>query len=95
MCEFYGTANFEFSVEVTSDLDEDAVFDLFAEGPKGWEINFKPAYESKYISSLQIKANQSKNVSVEVKPALSAQAGEYPIMMRVTSGEARAEIGLF
>jgi uncharacterized membrane protein len=85
---------FEFSVEVTSDLDEDTVFDLFAEGPKDWEINFKPAYESKYISSLQIKANQSKNVSVEVKPALSAQAGEYPITMRVTSGEARAEIGL-
>jgi uncharacterized membrane protein len=87
-------ATFEFSVEVDSDLDEDATFDLFAEGPKGWEINFKPAYESKYISSLQIKAKRSRNVSVEVKPSYLAQAGEYPIKMRVSAGEAKAEIDL-
>jgi uncharacterized membrane protein len=37
-------ATFEFSVEVDSKLDEDAVFDLFARGPKDWDINFKPAY---------------------------------------------------
>jgi uncharacterized membrane protein len=85
---------FEFSIEVNSALDEDSIFDLFAEGPKDWDINFKPAYESKYISSLQIKANQSKNVSVEVKPSLAAQAGEYPITMRVSSGGAKAEIDL-
>ncbi len=85
---------FEFSVEVNSDLDEDEVFDLFAEGPKDWEINFKPGYESKYISSLQIKANQSKNVSVEIKPSFAAQAGEYPITMRVNAGGAKAEIEL-
>jgi uncharacterized membrane protein len=85
---------FEFTVEVESDLDEDAVFDLFAEAPKGWEINFKPGYESKYITSLQIKANQSKNVSVEVTPFIQAEPGEYPITMRVTAGEARAEIEL-
>jgi uncharacterized membrane protein len=85
---------FEFSVEVNSNLDEDAVFDLFAEGPKGWVINFKPAYESKYISSLQIKAKQSPNVAVEVKPSGLAQAGEYPIKMRASSKEAKAEIDL-
>jgi len=85
---------FEFSVEVDSDLDEDTIFDLFAQGPEGWDINFKPGYESKYISSLQIKANQSKNVSVEVNPSLTAQAGEYPITMRATTGDAKAEIDL-
>ena len=85
---------YEFSIEVKSDMDQDAVFDLFAQGPKDWEINFKPAYESKYISSLQIKANQSKNVSVEVTPDPTAQAGEYPIAMQVSSGGAKAEIPL-
>ena len=85
---------FEFSIEVKSALDQDAVFDLLAQGPKDWEINFKPAYESKYISSLQIKANQSKNVSVEVTPDPAAQAGEYPIAMQVSSGGAKAEIPL-
>lgn len=85
---------FEFSVEVDSDLDEDAVFDLFAEGPKDWQINFKPGYESKYITSLQIKAKQSRNVSVEVKPSYIAEAGEYPIKMRVNAGKAKAELDL-
>lgn len=87
-------SSFEFSVEVDSNLDEDTVFDLFAEGPKDWQINFKPAYESKYITSLQIKANQSRNVSVEVKPSFFAQAGEYPIKMRVSGGGAQAELDL-
>ncbi len=83
-------AKFEFSVEVDSKLDEDAVFDLFAQGPQGWDLNFKPAYESKYISSLRLKANQSQTVAVEVKPSLLAEAGEYPINIRVSSGDAKA-----
>jgi uncharacterized membrane protein len=84
-------AKFEFSVEVDSKLDKDAVFDLFAQGPQGWESNFKPAYEQKYISSLRLKANQSQTIALEVKPPLVATAGEYPVNMRISSNEAKAE----
>ncbi len=87
-------AQFEFSVEVDSKLPDDAVFDLFAQGPEGWDVNFKPAYESKYISSLRLKADQSKTVAVEVKPAMLAKAGEYPVNVRVNSGDAKAEADL-
>ena len=87
-------ATFEFSVEVDSKLDEDAVFDLFAQVPQGWEVNFKPAYESKFISSLRIKSKQSTSVAVEVKPAMGAQAGEFPINIRVASSDAKAEAAL-
>jgi uncharacterized membrane protein len=87
-------ATFEFSLEVDSKLEEDAVFDLLAQGPQGWDINFKPAYESKYISSLRIKGKQSTSVAVEVKPAMGAAAGEYPINVRVNSGDANAEAKL-
>ena len=87
-------ATFEFSLEVDSKLDEDAVFDLSAQGPKGWDLNFKPAYETKYITSLRIKSKQSTTVAVEVKPAIGAEAGEYPINIRVSSGDAKAESAL-
>ena len=87
-------AIFEFSLEVDSKLDEDAVFDLLAQGPQGWDINFKPAYETKYISSLRIKSKQSTSVAVEVKPAMGAEAGEFPINVRVSSGDANAEAKL-
>ena len=87
-------AKFEFSIDVNSELNDDAVFDLLAQGPQDWEINFKPAYESKYISSLQVKGNQSKSVSVELKPATEAKAGEYPIKVRASAGDAKGEIDL-
>ena len=87
-------ATFEFSVEVDSKLDNDAVFDLFAQGPKGWDINFKPAYETKYISSLRLKANQNQTIAVEVKPAQMAEAGQYPINVRVSSSDAKGEAQL-
>ena len=87
-------ATFEFSVEVDSKLDEDAVFDLLAQGPQGWDINFKPAYETKYISSLRIKSKQSTSVAVEVKPATGTKAGEYPFNVKVSSGDANAEAKL-
>jgi uncharacterized membrane protein len=81
-------------VEVNSKLDKDAVFDLFAQGPDGWDIDFKPAYESKYISSIRLKANASKTVAVEVKPPERTQPGEYPVLVRVSSGGAKAEAKL-
>jgi uncharacterized membrane protein len=87
-------ATFEFSVEVDSKLAEDAVFDLFAQGPEGWEVNFKPAYEDKYISSLRLKANENKSVDVQVKPSVNAQAGKHPVLIRVSSGNTKAEATL-
>jgi uncharacterized membrane protein len=85
---------FEFSLDVDSKLDKDAVFDLIAQGPKDWDINFKPAYEDKFISSLRLKANGSKTVAVAVKPPPNTKAGDYPIQVRVSSGEAKAEAAL-
>jgi len=87
-------AKLEFSMEVDSKLDKDSVFNLFAQGPDGWDINFKPAYDDKFISSLRIKAGQSETVAIEVKPSLTAQAGEYPIKVRVSSSEAKGEATL-
>lgn len=87
-------AKFEFSVEVENKTDKDSIFNLSASGPTNWEVNFKPAYEDKYISSLRLKAGQSQSVGVEVKPYLLAEAGKYPISIKVSSAEARAEAEL-
>ncbi len=87
-------ATFEFSLEVDNKQDKDKVYNLTSQGPENWEINFKPAYESKYISSLRIEKNQSKSVAVEVKPYRLAEAAEYPINVRVGSGDAKAEAEL-
>jgi uncharacterized membrane protein len=85
---------FEFSLEVDNKLDKDKIYNLTSQTPEKWEVNFKPAYEDKYISSLRLEKNQSKSVAVEVKPHRLAEAGEYPIRVRVASGDAKAEADL-
>jgi uncharacterized membrane protein len=87
-------AKFEFSLEVNNKSELDRNFNLAAVGPEKWEINFKPAYEAKQISSLRIKGNQSQTVAVEVTPAREALAGEYPVLVRISSGERKAEVKL-
>lgn len=87
-------AKFEFSLEVENKFDRDSIFNLSSQGPENWEINFKPAYEEKFISSLRLKANQSQTVAVEVKPHAWQDPGEYPILVRVSSPEAEGEVVL-
>jgi len=87
-------AKFEFSLEVLNKIESDRTFNLAAIGPEKWEINFKPSYETKQISSLRIRGGQSQTVAVEVSPPREAQAGEYPILVRISSGEKKAEAKL-
>jgi uncharacterized membrane protein len=81
---------YEFSLELENKLEEDSLFDLLGRGPEGWEVNFKPAYEPRYISSFQLKAKQSRKLTVEVKPPAGALPGEYPVNVRISSGAAFA-----
>lgn len=85
---------FEFSIEVENKLGKDAIVNLSAQVPEGWEVNIKPSYEQKTISSLKIRANDSQTISLEVNPVKDARAGEYPIIFRAQSEEARSEIRL-
>lgn len=87
-------ARFEFSIEVMNKIESERTVNLSAIGPEKWEINFKPSYEAKLISSLRIRGGQSQTVAVEVNPPKDASPGEYPILVRVTSGEKKAEARL-
>ena len=82
---------FQFSLDVKNDTGQDAVFNFRATTPPGWETSFKPAYESKQISSLQINANSSKTVEMEVTPPYNVQAGEYDFHVEVQGPKAKAE----
>ena len=87
-------ATFEFSIDVLNKSDLDRTFNISAVGPEKWETNFKPAYEQKQISSFRIKGGQSQSVAVQVSPPKDALAGEYPTLVRVGSGEKKAEVKL-
>jgi uncharacterized membrane protein len=87
-------SKFEFSLEVMNKGDMERTFNLAAAGPEKWEINFKPAYEQKQISSIRVKEGQSQTVAVEVTPNQNAASGEFPVLVRISSGESKAEVKL-
>ena len=87
-------SEFEFSVDIHNDTEKDGMFSLRAEKPKGWEVSFKPAYENKYIGSLQIKSNLSQSVDVKVTPVPRAEVGEHKIQVFAESPQGDAEIEL-
>ena len=87
-------ATFEFSLEVENESDKDTILNISSLGPENWDINFKPAYEQKFISSLRLKANQSQTMAVEVKPYPLAEPGKYPITVKVNSEYAKGEAEL-
>ena len=87
-------ATFEFSLEVANKSENDRNFNLAAQAPEKWEVNFKPGYEAKQISSVRIKGGSSQTVAVAVTPARDTVAGEYPIVVRISSGESKAEVKL-
>ncbi len=87
-------ARFEFSLNVTNKTDREDTFNLAARGPKGWQINFKPPYEEKYISSVTLRDNESGGVNVQVTPDRLSTAGEYLIPVSASAGKARSEAEL-
>lgn len=87
-------ASFEFSLEVSNKSENDRNFNLAAQAPEKWEVNFKPGYEAKQISSLRIRGAGNQTVAVSVSPARDATAGEYPVLVRISSGESKAEVKL-
>jgi uncharacterized membrane protein len=87
-------AKFEFSLDVNNKSESDKNFNLSSQAPEKWEVNFKPAYEQKQISSLRIKGAQNQSVSVEVTPPKEAAAGTYPVIVLIGSGEKKVEVKL-
>ena len=87
-------AKFEFSIDINNKSDLDRNFFLSAQGPEKWEINFKPSYEQKLISTLRIKATQQQSVNVEVTPPKGVNAGEYPILVSIGPDERKMQVKL-
>jgi uncharacterized membrane protein len=87
-------SSFEFSIAVENKMDKDAVFNLSAQGPSEWDITFKPAYETKLISSLRLQQGGTSTVAVEAKPPKYAETGEYTITVTVSAENRKAEAKL-
>lgn len=87
-------AKFEFSLDIANKSESDKNINLSAQAPEKWEVNFKPSYEPKQISSFRLKGGQNQTIAVEVTPPREAMAGTYPIVVWISSGEKKSEVKL-
>jgi uncharacterized membrane protein len=85
---------FAFSLDIKNNSPEDALVNLLAEPPQGWEHSFKPGYEDKQISSIHVPKGQNRSVTLDLTPAYQAEVGSYPIKVKAEQPNGSAETEL-
>ncbi|WP_459618294.1 NEW3 domain-containing protein [Bordetella sp. 2513F-2] len=76
-------AAFDYSLTVKNDSGRDLTVSFDATTPQYFRPSFTEGYGSQQISSVPIKAGQTKDIKLSVRPPSDAQPGDYPI--RVTA----------
>ncbi len=87
-------ATFGFKADLRNDAEEDRSYGLSFKAPDGWDVNFKPSYEDKQISSVKVKTGSSQSLDITVTPPARVQAGDYPITLTATSQADKASTDL-
>ncbi len=89
-----GTPNstFTYRVRVKNDSDQEALVSFNYQAPENFRVTFKSAGQE--LTSLPIRAGQTENVDIEVRPARQTPAGDYPILVRVESEQIADEVQL-
>ena len=85
-------STFEYTVTVGNDSGKDLTVALSAQGPANFQTTFSEGYGSNEISSIPIEAGQTKDIKVKVTPPRDVKAGDYPVLVRVASEGATAEL---
>ncbi|MDR0549451.1 MAG: hypothetical protein LBI10_08630 [Deltaproteobacteria bacterium] len=81
---------FSFSLDIKNNVADDALVNLIASVPQGWEATFKPGYEEKQISSIQIPKSQSRSVVLDINPVYRAPVGTYPLTVKAETPQGTA-----
>ncbi len=91
-----GTAksSFDYEVDLKNDGQEDTTVNLLSKAPDGFQVTFKEGYGSQELTSLPIKAGESKNLKVSVRPPDTTQAGQYPVTVAAAAGDISANTNL-
>ncbi|GGM94977.1 ABC transporter substrate-binding protein [Thermus composti] len=88
------TSSFRYRVTLRNESDRDLLVSLEYQAPQGFQVSFTPAFSSQQVTSLPLKAGESRDLDVEVSLPRDTQAGTYAVRVRAVAGEARAELGL-
>lgn len=85
---------FDYQLTIKNDSGQDALASLAAQVPQYFDASFTEGYGSQQISAVPIKAGESKNVKLHIRPPAMAQPGIHPITVTVASNGTTATAAL-
>jgi uncharacterized membrane protein len=89
-----GASSFRYRLTLRNESEQDLLVNLEAQSPKGFQVTFTPAFGSQQVTSLPVKAGESRDLDAEVTLPQDVPAGTYTVMVRATGGQARTETKL-
>ncbi|HUH40272.1 MAG TPA: NEW3 domain-containing protein, partial [Castellaniella sp.] len=85
---------FDFQLTIKNDSGQDVLASLDAQAPQYFDTSFTEGYGSQQVSAVPIKAGESKNVKLHVRPPAMASSGEHPIKVSVSAAGVSASTEL-
>jgi uncharacterized membrane protein len=88
------TSAFDFDIDVKNDAPEDQTFNLVSDAPPGFQITFTEQYGQQQLTSVPIKAGETKSLKASVKLPQDIAAGQYQVAVQAASPLAQGETPL-
>ncbi|MDM8174444.1 MULTISPECIES: COG1470 family protein [Olivibacter] len=87
-----GAANsmFTFNATLRNQTADNQVYALTAQALPGWNVSFKA--NGKQVSSVDMVANQTQNITVEIDPPDETKAGSYKVPVLATTANTSANL---
>lgn len=87
-------STFDFRVTARNDSADAMLVTLSAQAPRGFQVTFKEGYGTQELTSIPIKAGESKDLAIDVKPPQGVAAGQYPVTVALAADRAKAQTRL-
>lgn len=88
----HAKSKFTYKAALKNRTADKQLYSLRAQAPRGWKVDFKP--DNRQATSVEIEANNSKDITIEIDPPDNLKAGAYkmPVSARTSSTSADLEL---
>jgi uncharacterized membrane protein len=90
--EGHSSALFSYNAKLRNMTSEPQLYALSQDAPRGWNVVFKA--NGQQVSSVQVEANQTRDIAIEVNPPKKIQAGTYKIPIQAITNATSANLDL-
>jgi uncharacterized membrane protein len=89
-----GQANstFTFNANLKNRTADKQLYALMANAPRGWNVSIKSNYQQ--VTSVNIEANSTQAITIEIKPPERIEAGHYKVPINASTSTTSANLDL-